>query len=274
MEMVFAARPELDLEHPGKIRDAVSTIKPDLVINAAAYTAVDRAEQEEKLAFVVNCDAAGELSKATSRSGIPMIQISTDYVFDGASAAPYGETDAPNPQTVYGRSKLAGEQAVAAGNSRHMVVRTAWVFSRYGSNFVKSMLRLAGQQDRLRVVADQYGNPTSAADVAEGLLIAARAMIGREMELKALYHLAGTGSASWFDLASHIMKLSEGQGGPAATVDPISTSEWATAALRPTSSRLDSSVFARDLGYRCRPFRQTVAEVVADLVAESRTSAA
>ena len=168
--VVFAGRPQLDLAAPGIVRSAILAARPDVVVSAAAYTAVDQAEDEPERAFAINAKGAGAVASAAAEAGAAVIHLSTDYVFSGDGRGEYAETDATDPQSVYGRSKLEGEKAVEAANPRHVILRTAWVYSPFGRNFVKTMLGLASQRDHVRVVADQWGNPTSAADIADGIL--------------------------------------------------------------------------------------------------------
>lgn len=265
-EIVLVGRPDLDLENMATFAPVLKSVAPDMVINAAAHTGVDQQEDEPERAFRINAEAPAELARLTRLAGIPIIQISTDYVFDGTSTRPYVETDKPNPQTVYGRSKLAGEEAVRAGNPDHLVVRTAWVVSRYGRNFVKTMLSLAATRDRLQVVADQFGNPTEAHDLADGLLAAAATWRDRGNFPQGLYHLAGQGRASWYDLAGHVFAVSASVGGPSAVVEPVGSNQWPAKAARPASSQLSSEAFARDFNYSAGEWRERVGALVAVLV--------
>ena len=169
-DVVALGRPQLDLLDNGSIARAIDAVRPDLVVNAAAYTAVDKAETDAEAAFAINCDGAGELAAVTHAGGCPILHISTDFVFDGTKAEPYVETDRANPICVYARSKLAGEAAVAAGNSRHLILRTAWLHAPYGQNFLRTILRLARERPQLRVVSDQWGNPTFAPHLADAIL--------------------------------------------------------------------------------------------------------
>lgn len=259
-------RPELDLERPDSIAAAIAAASPDIVVNAAAYTAVDQAEEESERAFRVNGAAAGEVAAAARRAGARVIQVSTDYVFDGTSEGAYAETAPTSPLGVYGRSKLEGERLVAEANPDHVVLRTAWVYSPYGRNFVKTMLGAAVQRDVLGVVADQRGSPTASDDIADAILVLAAAWRDRpRLGLGGTYHLAGTGEASWFDFASAIFEEAAGHGLPTAAVNPIRTSEWPTRAARPANSVLDSRRFAADFGYRAPHWRQSTAAVVAEL---------
>jgi dTDP-4-dehydrorhamnose reductase len=263
LQLEFVGRPELELTQPGCAAAIISDRRPDVVINAAAYTMVDQAESEPELAFRINGDAAGEVAAAARDVGAKVIQISTDYVFDGKADAPYTEDAATAPLGVYGRSKLAGEEQVRAANPHHLIVRTSWVYSPFGHNFVKTMLRLPAERDELRIVSDQKGCPTSALDIADALLAA----LPRARDWGATYHLAAPEPCSWADLASAVFEASRAVGGPSADVIPISTAEYPTPARRPMYSVLDSGRFARDFGIRLPDLRSSVAEVVERLVA-------
>lgn len=273
-EIVLVGRPDLDLENPATLAPVLKSVAPDMVINAAAHTGVDQQEDEPERAFRINAEAPAELARLTRLAGIPIVQVSTDYVFDGRSNRPYAETDGANPQTVYGRSKLAGEEAVRAGNPDHLVVRTAWVVSRHGRNFVKTMLSLAAARERIQVVADQFGNPTCADDLADGLLAAAGVWRSQKGFPQGLYHLAGQGRASWFELASHVLAASALRGGPSAVVEPVSGEQWPTKALRPANSELNSDAFQRDFGFRAGDWRERVEALTVELVTrmDSRSS--
>ncbi|HEY0111881.1 MAG TPA: dTDP-4-dehydrorhamnose reductase [Allosphingosinicella sp.] len=254
-------RPGLDLERPETIAAAVESAAPDLVINAAAYTAVDLAESEPERAYRINATAAGEAAAAARRAGARFIQISTDYVFDGSAEGPYPETAPTNPLGVYGRSKLKGEERVLSEHPGAIVVRTAWVYSPFGKNFVKTMMALAAQRDELTVVADQWGNPSSASDLADGLLTLAGALREEEPERR-IYHLAGSGRASWFDFAAHIMAELERLRLPSARVRPIRTEDWPTPAARPSNSVLDCSRFESNFGFRAPDWRRSSTAVI------------
>jgi dTDP-4-dehydrorhamnose reductase len=270
IELVSAARPELDLARPETIAPVIQAARPDIVISAAAYTAVDQAEDEPDLAFAVNATGAGEVARAAAAIGAPVIHLSTDYVFDGKATRPYREDVATNPQGAYGASKLAGEKAVAAANPRHVIVRTAWVYSPFGKNFVKTMLRLAETRDEIAVVSDQWGNPTSAHDIAEGLLVAC-VHIGKGggANLWGTYHLAGAGDASWADFAEDIFKVSMELRGPSANVRRIKTSDYPTPARRPANSRLDIDRFLNVFGYASPRWRDSVSSTVGNLLKSS-----
>lgn len=259
-------RPRLDLERPETIAASIAAAAPDVVVNAAAYTAVDQAEDEPERAFRINGAAAGEVAAAARRAGARVIQVSTDYVFDGTGEGAYAETAPTCPLGVYGRSKLEGERQVAEANPDHVILRTAWVYSVYGRNFVKTMLGAAVQRDALDVVADQHGNPTAADDIADGILALVAAWRDRpRLGLNGTYHLAGTGEASWFDFAAAIFEEAARNGLATAAVNPIRSADRPTRAARPANSVLDCRRFAADFGYRAPPWRQSTAAVVAAL---------
>lgn len=265
LEIDFACRPELDLCEPGNAASVIADRSPEIVINAAAYTAVDRAESEPELAFRINADAAGEIAAAARQVSASIVQISTDYVLDGTAHSPYRE-DAPTaPINVYGRSKLAGEEQVRTNTPDHLIIRTSWVYSPFGSNFVKTMLKLAADRDEVRVVDDQMGCPTSALDLARALLAAVAAMPrwGRT------YNLAGSGSCSWAEFASEIFEVSKTRGGPAARVIGIPSADYPTAAARPRYSVLDSSRFDKDFDIGLPDWRESLEEVVDRLTGPS-----
>ncbi|HEX8534431.1 MAG TPA: dTDP-4-dehydrorhamnose reductase [Allosphingosinicella sp.] len=263
LEIAALGRPELDLEVPGSAAAAVRRAAPDVVINAAAYTAVDLAEDEPERAMRINGDAAGEIAAAARGVGAAIVQISTDYVFDGRRPTPYREDASTAPLGAYGRSKLAGEEQVRRSNPDHLILRTAWVYSPFGQNFVKTMMRVAQSRGEITVVADQQGNPTSALDLADALLaVLERCRHGERTGLGSAYHLAGTGSTSWFGFAEAIFQECRALGFPAAEVRPIRTSDWPTKAVRPTNSRLDSSRFAADFAFAMPHWRQSLGEVV------------
>ena len=249
VEILPLGRPQLDLLDPASVAAAIAAAKPDIVVSAAAYTAVDKAQSEPELAHAVNATGAGAVAAAAAQLRVPVIHISTDYVFNGASPRPYRETDPTDPLGVYGASKLAGELAVAAATPNHAILRTAWVYSPFGANFLKTMLRLAGERSDISVVADQRGNPTSALDLADAILAVATNLTGSpDPALRGVFHCSGTGEASWADFAGAILATSKGLGGPTATIRPISTREYPTPAPRPANSRLDCSKLAQTHG--------------------------
>lgn len=247
VEVVALRRPELDLAAPKTVAPALRSARPDVIVNAAAYTAVDQAEGEPELALRVNGEAAGEAARAAAALGVPMIQISTDYVFDGTLGRPYREDDPVGPISAYGASKLAGEQAVAAATENHAILRTAWVYSPFGKNFVRTMLRLAETRDEIGVVADQRGCPTSALDIADAIFAVARNLTDRpnDAALRSIFHMVAQGEAVWADVAEAIFAEREALGGTPVRVKRIATSDYPTPARRPANSRLDSSRLAQ-----------------------------
>jgi dTDP-4-dehydrorhamnose reductase len=234
------ARPDVDILRPETVEKALAEFSPDIVINPAAYTAVDRAESVPELAFAINGDGAGNVAKAANQLGVPIIHLSTDYVFDGKKDRPYIETDAVGPQGVYGRSKLAGERAVATKNDRHIILRTSWVYAPFGTNFVRTMLRLAADRDRLRVVNDQIGCPSYAPDIADAIVTIARQIGARGWQdhFSGITHLAGPDEVTWCDFARKIFRISTQRGGRDVAIDAILTSDYPTPAARPANSRL------------------------------------
>ena len=268
IELLIAGRPEFDLADARAIRETVRASGAETIINAAAYTAVDKAEDEPDLAHQINAIAPAWLAEAAAECGARLIHVSTDYVFEGNGERAWIEDDVTSPASVYGRTKLAGEEAIRERLDRHAIVRTAWVYSPFGSNFVKTMLALAQTRPELRVVGDQIGNPTSALDLADGLL----AMVAGwredpEQGLGRTYHLAGTGSVSWADFAREVFALSASRGGPAANVTAIASAEWPAKAPRPLNSRLDSTRFHETFGYAPPPWQESLATVVDRLLA-------
>jgi dTDP-4-dehydrorhamnose reductase len=233
-------RPEVDLLHPNSIERALTAFSPDIVVNPAAYTAVDQAEADVETAFAINRDGAKNVAAVAARMGIPIIHLSTDYVFDGKKREPYVETDPVAPQCVYGRSKLAGELAIAAANGRHLILRTSWVYAPFGNNFVRTMLRLSKQRNTLTVVDDQIGCPTFAPDLARAILEIARKVLSGSWasELGGVTHICGPDEVSWYQFACKIMHFSKLISGHAVEVEPIPSAAYPTAATRPANSRL------------------------------------
>ena len=272
-EIVAVGRPELDLAgDEDAIGRVIEQAKPDIVVSAAAYTAVDKAESDRDLAFAINGSGAGAVAKAAGRLGVPVIHLSTDYVFDGSKPTPYTEEDVPNPVSVYGASKLAGEEAVLAASRNAVILRTAWVYSPFNANFVKTMLRLAGGRDEVGVVADQRGNPTSALDIADAILaVATNLTESDDPGLRGVFHMTGQGEASWADFAERVFTTSAAAGGPEARVRPISTSDYPTPARRPVNSRLDSTKLYETHKVRLPDWRSSTDEVVRRLVEEGQS---
>lgn len=265
-EVIAVGRPELDLAKPETIAPALAAARPDLVVSAAAYTAVDQAEDEPDLAFAINGAGAGHVASAAASLGAPVIHLSTDYVFDGSGQGAYTEADEPRPRSVYGASKLAGEQAVAQANPRHLILRTAWVYSPFGRNFVKTVLKLAAERDEIAVVADQWGNPTSALNLADGILEASTKLRDASFASFGVHHLAGSGETNWSDFAGHILRTSRALGGPHARVRGIATADYPTKAQRPVNSRLSTEKFEATFGWTAPDWRKSTEEVVRRLV--------
>lgn len=240
------ARPAFDLADPARVTQAIAELDADVVVNAAAYTAVDRAEAEPEAAFAVNTQGARWIALACARRRIPLIHVSTDYVFDGTKASPYLEGDATGPLGIYGRSKRDGELEVAAAHPMHVILRTAWVHSPFGSNFVKTMLRLSRERSEISVVNDQIGSATYALHLADAVAaIAQRISADPTAPVWGTYHYADSGEASWHDVAVAIFDASQRLGGPSASVQPIPSAAYKTAARRPMNSRLDTSKLAK-----------------------------
>lgn len=262
-EVVAIGRPNLDLANSTSVVRALTDAAPDTIVSAAAYTAVDKAETESDLAYAVNGAGAGAVAQAAKALGVPLIHISTDYVFDGALDRSYVESDPTGPTGVYGASKLAGEWAVLDGHADSVVLRVAWVYSPFGSNFVKTMLRLAGDRDEVSVVADQKGNPTSALAIADGIFQTATNLVADSSpELRGIFHMTAQGESSWADFAEAIFAASGARGGPSAAVRRISTDDYPTPAIRPANSRLDSSRIARIHGVTLPDWRASLDEVM------------
>jgi len=263
------ARPDFDFARPNSIATVLKQVQPWLVVNAAAYTAVDKAETEPEAAFLANRDGPAELARVCAAGEIPLIHISTDYVFDGAKGSPYVETDPTAPQCVYGASKLAGEEAVLMSCPHATVLRTAWLYAPGGRNFVRTMLALGRTRDRLTVVADQKGCPTTAADLAAVIVaIATRiAKAGWSEEFQGVFHAVGSNWTTWYGLASAIFEEAASHGTPTPCVDPITTADWPTPAKRPADSRLDCAKLARVFGLRLPEWRESLARTIGEIFA-------
>jgi len=266
--VVCVGRPRMDLDKLDTIDSTIREFAPDVVVSTAAYTAVVHAEDESQLAMRINGDAAGQLAAATRAASAKLIHLSTDYVYDGTKPTPYVETDAVAPQSVYGHSKLVGEQRVHAEHPEAAILRTAWVYSSFGRNFAKTMLDLARTRDNFPVVDDQLGNPTSAHDIADAIL----AMVECWRQAPhagegSCSHCAGTGETTWDGFARHVFETSRALGGPYAEVTPLSTSDWLTKAIRPANSRLDCTKFSRDFGWRAPEWHSSTDVVLRRLVA-------
>ena len=269
-DIISLGRPTLDLARPETVGAAIRDADPDAVVSAAAYTAVDLAETEEPLATLINAVSVGEIAKTTQQLDIPLIHLSTDYVFDGSNSRPYVETDPTCPLGAYGRSKLAGEQAVQRMTDNQVILRLAWVYSPFGKNFLKTMLRLAETRSEISVVDDQVGNPTSAFDIADGILtVASNLITDNNAHLRGTFHMTASGEASWAGFAEEIFMQSKKREGPAAMVHRISSREYPTSASRPTNSCLDSSKLANVHGVGLPSWQSATAIIVDRLMASS-----
>jgi dTDP-4-dehydrorhamnose reductase len=262
--LAVVGRPEFDFDRPETLLGPLAAAAPVLVVNAAAYTAVDKAESDADAAYRANRDGPAVLARWCAEAAVPLIHVSTDYVFDGLKGAPYVEDDPTNPTGVYGASKLAGEQAVLAAGGRALVLRTSWVYAARGKNFVLTMLNAARKTDHLRVVADQVGCPTAAPDLAAAILaIADRVLAGGwDDAWNGIYHACGSGATSWYGLASAAFEAAAERGPRPPTLTPIATADWPTPARRPPDSRLDCGKLDRVFGVRLPEWRVGLSRVV------------
>jgi len=256
-----------DLTHPGELAGSVRMLRPDIIVNAAAHTAVDKAESEPALAELLNARAPATLAQLAAELGATLVHYSTDYVFDGSGEQPRDETAPTGPLSVYGRSKLAGEQAIQASGCRHLIFRTSWVYAARGGNFAKTMLRLAGEREQLRVIADQIGAPTGAELIADVTAHALRALAQRP-ELAGLYHLAAEGQTSWHGYAEHVIAWARrhGQDLKVQTVEAIPTSAYPTPAQRPLNSRLDTTRLREAFGLHLPPWQSGVERMLTEFL--------
>ena len=249
-ELIVLGRDQLDLLQPDRIRQQVQQVRPDLIINAAAYTAVDLAESEPATAAAVNAAAPGSVDEEALMLGIPLIHYSTDYVFDGTKIGPYDESDTANPLGVYGQSKLAGERAITEVQGQHLILRTSWIYSTQGRNFLLTMQRLLQENPEVRVVADQFGAPTWAGTIANSTLSLIKRWQSGDVAAWGTYHLTAQGQTSWFGFAQAIVEALRQQGKPCAKLLPILSSDYPTPATRPLNSCLDCSRLQLDWGVR------------------------
>lgn len=268
ISLIAVGRLSLDFERLQSIAPALAAADPDVIVNAAAYTAVDQAETEEARAFRINATAAGAVAAAAKKLGVPVIHLSTDYVFDGTAGTPYRETDATSPINAYGRSKLAGESNVANAHADHVILRTSWVYSPFGQNFVKTMLRLGETRDTISVVADQHGSPTSAQDIASAIVSIAKRLneSPTDTSLRGLFHIAGSGETTWAQFAQAIFDDAAARGRNRVNVVPITAAEYPTAAARPQNSRLNCDKLAQTYGLRLPDWRASTRACVTQLL--------
>jgi len=262
-DIIALGRPRLDLTNRESVLRAIEASPCDIIVNAAAYTAVDKAEQEPGEATRINADGAAHVAEAAAIAGVPLLQLSTDYVFNGAGERPYRETDPTDPTSAYGRSKLAGESRVHAAQPNCAILRTAWVYSPFGANFVRTMLRLGETREEVSVVADQHGNPTYALDIADALLaIAARLAEDASSDLRGVFHMTGQGEATWADVAEATFAAAERHGHKPVRVRRIGTLDYPTPAKRPANSRLDNDKLSRTYGVVLPEWRRSLSDCV------------
>jgi dTDP-4-dehydrorhamnose reductase len=250
VELLALTRQELDITNENLVKDTVSNFKPNVVINAAAYTAVDKAEIEDELAFAINSDGPEYLAKAASRVNASLVHLSTDYIFEGNKSRPYLETDPVNPQGIYGKSKLAGENAVIKHCQKHIILRTAWVFGEHGNNFVKTMLRLGKERDALSIVSDQFGGPTYAGDIATAIIKIVDKIHTCKQIKWGVYHYSGMPHVSWYEFSENIFAKAKQKGVLENTpkLSAISTAEFPTPAQRPGNSKLNCKAIEAEFG--------------------------
>ena len=276
-ELRMLGRAEADLDQPESLRAQVRAFAPDVIVNAAAYTAVDKAESDADSAQRVNALAPGVLAEEAAACGAWLVHYSTDYVFDGSKAAPYAETDATAPLSVYGRTKCEGEERIRASGARHLILRTSWVFAARGGNFARTMLRLAKERDTLNVIADQHGAPTSAELIADATALALHRILGAGAAGSALagtYHLVAAGATTWHGYAQYVLEQALAHGavlkaGP-QQVQPIATEAYPTPAARPRNSRLDTQLFQTTFGLQMPDWRHHVNRLIAELAAQGQ----
>jgi len=264
-ELHVLGRDQLDLSHPESIRDVVRTLRPTLIINAAAHTAVDQAETEEDLAFAINAKAPGIFAEEAAALDIPLVHYSTDYVFDGRKEGPYNEDDATNPLGVYGRSKLEGEKAIRFVGGKHLILRTSWVYSLHGRNFLLTMQRLLQEKPELRIVADQIGAPTWAGTIAGTTQTMIEHWLNGHAGPWGTFHLTAHGETSWFGFAQAIGKHLLAEDKPCAVLEPIPSSAYPTPAVRPLNSRLDCSRLEKQWNLHLPTWRDALIECLAPL---------
>ena len=266
-EVVLGGRPDVDITNPLSIARFLENFRPDLVINASAYTAVDKAESEPESVFRVNAEGVGHLAELCRRMDLPLIHISTDFVFDGAKHTPYVESDPAAPLSVYGASKAAGESALRERHARHVILRTSWVYSAYGANFVKTMLRLGAEREELGVVADQHGAPTHARNLAAALMeIAPRLIEASSGSVWGTYHLTGAYQTTWHGFATEIFRQAALRGAKVPRLKAITTAEYPVLAPRPPYSVLDNTKFIEAFGIALPDWRASLADCLNDLV--------
>jgi dTDP-4-dehydrorhamnose reductase len=266
---VGLSRNEANIADNYAVRSAIDMQRPAVVVNAAGYTAVDRAERDAEAAIAANVTGPAILAAACADAGVPLIHLSSAYIFDGLKKTPYVETDRANPLGVHGRTKTEGEAKIREATKRHVILRTSWVYGVYGRNFLRTTMRLAAERDELKMVADQFGCPTASIDLAEAILVVVRKLADKP-NTSGTFHFAGNGRTTWLGFAEEIVRRQAIFTGRTPKVVGISTAEYPSAAKRPANCELDSSKFASTFGYRARPWQERVVEVVAQLSARVR----
>jgi dTDP-4-dehydrorhamnose reductase len=258
--VIAVGRPILDLSKSGTALPALAASQPNAVVHAAAFTAVDQAEQDSELACQINTIGASEVASAARSLGVPIVYLSTEYVFDGKKRTPYLETDPTSPLNFYGSTKLAGEKAVAGQTPNHAILRTSWIYSPFGKNFLRTILLIAMSRDTLNIVDDQHGAPTSAFDVADGIVAVVKNLLSQPNEnaLRGVFHMAAAGETTWAGFGEAVFAASKKIGGPYATVRPIPSKDYPQAAKRPANSGLDCSKIAKIHGVRLPDWRSSL----------------
>ncbi|MDB0064234.1 dTDP-4-dehydrorhamnose reductase [Gammaproteobacteria bacterium] len=271
-EIKAYTRSELDITDTQAVIETISSFKPNVIVNAAAYTAVDNAEEEKSLAYAINSDAVAVLAQQAAKQGAWLIHYSTDYIFDGEKTAPYTEMDAPNPINVYGASKLAGEEFIAASNCNHFIFRTTWVIGKDGRNFAKTILRLATQRDSLSVISDQYGVPTSPSLITNVTIDAIRAIKQQKAWPSGAYNLAPLGVSTWYEIAQTLIIMAKENGVPltisAEDILAITTDEYPTPAKRPLNSQLETQKLSQQLSFHLPHWKDDFSAVAAEVIKE------
>lgn len=269
VEVIRIGLPEVDLSRPETLEAPIRASRPDVIISSAAYTAVDKAENERELAMSINAVSPGELGRLAEALNIPLLHLSTDYVFGGDKVGVYTEADPPAPVSVYGHTKLAGENAIRKATQNYIILRTAWVYSPFGNNFVKTMLRLGEAKDEVSVVADQHGCPTYGREIARALLlIAHRVVVDRDAGLRGIFHLTGQGETTWAGFAEAIFAAAEARGRRPVRVREILTSEYPTPAKRPSNSRLSGKKLSEIYGLQLDPWQVSLNDCLNQLVGQ------
>jgi dTDP-4-dehydrorhamnose reductase len=270
---VSKGRPELDVTNGAALRRAILEARPEVIVNATAYTAVDKAESDREAAFAVNAAAPEVMGAAANEAGAAVIHVSTDYVFDGRAARPYREDDPTGPQGVYGASKLAGEQALAARCARHVILRTSWLYGSSGNNFLRSMLRLGAERESLAIVDDQTGCPTAVGDLAEAIMAVLEKLSGGAGEWGLFHYCGGGAPCSWYGFAEEIFRQAAAYGYPAPQLRRTTTAAFGAPAPRPAYSVLDCSRIAAAYGVRRRDWREAVGQVLSEIVSAEQETA-